>query len=105
MLPILRDPGNSAYIREEAGKIMVGFFEPIAKPWGIDGIPDEFCFNDIQADWDRMMPYAERAMRRVPTLLEHGIKLFFCGRSPSPRITTTERAGPQSAEFLLSPPA
>ncbi len=79
MLPILRDPGNSAYIREEAGKIMVGFFEPIAKPWGIDGIPDEFCFNDIQADWDRMMPYAERAMRRVPTLLEHGIKLFFCG--------------------------
>ena len=79
MLPILRDPGNAAYIREEAGKIMVGFFEPIAKPWGIDGIPEEFCFNDIQADWDRMMPYVERAMQRVPCLLDHGIKLFFCG--------------------------
>lgn len=79
MLPILRDPGNAAYIREEVGKIMVGFFEPIAKPWGIDGIPEEFCFNEIQADWDRMMPYVERAMQRVPCLLDHGIKLFFCG--------------------------
>ncbi len=79
MLPILRDPGNSAYIREEAGKIMVGYFEPVAKPWGMDGIPEDFCFTDIQADWDRMMPVVEKAMSRVPTLLDHGIKLFFCG--------------------------
>ena len=79
MLPILRDPGNSAYIREEAGKIMVGYFEPVAKPWGLDGIPEDFCFNDIQADWDRMMPVIEQAMGRVPMLMNHGIKLFFCG--------------------------
>jgi len=79
MLPILRDPGNAAYIREEAGKIMLGFFEPVAKPWGMDGIPENFCFDDIQADWDRMMPYMEKAMQRVPTLMDHGIKLFFCG--------------------------
>ena len=78
-LPILRDPGNSAYIREEAGKIMVGFFEPIAKPWGMGGIPENFCFNDIQADWDRMLPVVEKALARVPILLESGIKLFFCG--------------------------
>jgi heterotetrameric sarcosine oxidase gamma subunit len=78
-LPILRDPGNSAYIREEAGKIMVGFFEPVAKPWGLDGIPEGFCFNDIQADWDRMMPVIEKSLTRVPILLERGIKLFFCG--------------------------
>ena len=79
MLPILRDPGNSAYIREEAGKIMVGYFEPVAKPWGMDGIPESFCFDDIQADWDRLLPVVEKAMSRVPTLMDHGIKLFFCG--------------------------
>ena len=78
-LPILRDPGNSAYIREEAGKIMVGYFEPLAKPWGMNGIAEDFCFNDIQADWDRLLPVVEKAMSRVPTLLDHGIKLFFCG--------------------------
>jgi heterotetrameric sarcosine oxidase gamma subunit len=79
LLPILRDPGNSAYIREEAGKIMVGLFETVARPWGVDGIPEDFCFGDIPPDWDRMSPHMEKAMRRVPCLLETGIKLLFCG--------------------------
>ncbi|MBS0394163.1 MAG: FAD-dependent oxidoreductase [Proteobacteria bacterium] len=78
-LPILRDPGRSAYIREEAGKIMVGLFEKEAAPWGLDGIPEDFCFGDIPPDWDRMAPYIERAMRRVPILLDTGVKLLFCG--------------------------
>jgi heterotetrameric sarcosine oxidase gamma subunit len=78
-LPILRDPGRSAYIREEAGKLMVGLFESRAQPWGLRGIPEDFCFGDIPPDWDRMAPYIERAMRRVPCLLETGIKLLFCG--------------------------
>ena len=78
-LPILRDPGRSAYIREEAGKLMVGLFERVARPWGLDGIPEDFSFGDIPPDWDRMYPHIERAMRRVPCLLETGIKLLFCG--------------------------
>jgi 4-methylaminobutanoate oxidase (formaldehyde-forming) len=79
LLPILRDPGNSAYIREEAGKIMLGLFEPVARPWGAEGIPEDFRFGDIAPDWDRMSPYIEKAMRRVPGLLNTGIKLLFCG--------------------------
>ncbi len=79
-LPILRNPESSAYIREEAGgKLMVGFFEPVAAPWGLDGIPENFCFDEIQPDWERMEPYVERAMKRVPALLEAGIHQFFCG--------------------------
>ena len=79
LLPILRDPGNAAYIREEAGKIMVGLFEPIARPWAVDGIPGDFTFGDIPPDWERMVPHIEKAMQRVPLLLETGIKLLFCG--------------------------
>jgi heterotetrameric sarcosine oxidase gamma subunit len=79
-LPILRNPESSAYIREEAGgKLMVGFFEPIAAPWGLEGISEDFCFDEIAPDWDRMEPYIERAMKRVPALLETGIHQFFCG--------------------------
>ncbi|MBS0364345.1 MAG: FAD-dependent oxidoreductase [Proteobacteria bacterium] len=78
-LPILRDPGRSAYIREEAGKLMVGLFEAEAKPWGLQGIPEDFSFTDIPPDWDRMAPYIEAAMRRVPILLDTGVKLLFCG--------------------------
>jgi heterotetrameric sarcosine oxidase gamma subunit len=79
LLPILRDPCNGAYIREEAGKIMLGLFEPEARPWGTGGIPEDFCFGDIPPDWDRMYPHIERAMRRVPLLASTGIKLLFCG--------------------------
>ncbi|MGB8692514.1 MAG: FAD-dependent oxidoreductase, partial [Steroidobacteraceae bacterium] len=78
-LPILRDPGRSAYIREEAGKLMVGLFERSARPWGQEGIPEDFSFGEIPPDWDRMYPHIERAMQRVPCLLETGIKLLFCG--------------------------
>jgi 4-methylaminobutanoate oxidase (formaldehyde-forming) len=78
-LPILRDPQNCAYIREEAGKVMVGLFEPQAKPWSVGGVPEDFTFGEIPPDWDRMGPYIENAMQRVPVLLEKGIRLLFCG--------------------------
>ena len=78
-LPILRDPGRSAYVREEAGKIMLGFFEPVGAPWAVDGIPENFCFDEIQPDWERMEPWIERGMQRVPILMDTGIRQFFCG--------------------------
>jgi glycine cleavage system aminomethyltransferase T/glycine/D-amino acid oxidase-like deaminating enzyme len=78
-LPILRDPGNQAYYREEAGKLMLGLFEDTAAPWATEGIPEHFCFDDLPPNWDRMTPYLERAMKRVPSMLDAGIQLFFCG--------------------------
>jgi glycine cleavage system aminomethyltransferase T/glycine/D-amino acid oxidase-like deaminating enzyme len=79
MLPILRDPGRSAYIREEAGKILVGLFEPVARAWGVEGIPPDFVFGEIPPDWDRVGPYFEQAIQRVPILARTGVKLLFCG--------------------------
>jgi heterotetrameric sarcosine oxidase gamma subunit len=78
-LPILRDPGRSTYIREEAGKLMVGLFEDVARPWNVAGIPADFAFGEIPPDWDRMAPYLERACARVPLLAQTGVKLLFCG--------------------------
>ena len=78
-LPILRDPGRRTYIREEAGKIMVGIFEDVARPWNVERIPPDFAFGEIPPDWDRMQPYLERACERVPLLAHTGVKLLFCG--------------------------
>lgn len=78
-LPILRDPGRCIYAREEAGKILLGFFEPNAAPWAVDGIPRDFCFDEIQPDWARMEPHIERGMQRLPVLFDTGIRQFFCG--------------------------
>ena len=79
MLPILRDPGRQAYFREEAGKIMVGLFEEVGKPWGVGAIPEGFTFGEIPPDWDRLQSYLERAIGRIPVLAQTGVKLLFCG--------------------------
>jgi len=78
-LPILEDVDTYSYFREEVGGMMLGLFEPVAKPWGMNGIPKDFAFGEIQPDWDRMMPYIEAAMERVPVLKTAGIKKLFCG--------------------------
>jgi heterotetrameric sarcosine oxidase gamma subunit len=78
-LPIIEDFGRYAYFREEVGGLLVGFFEPVARPWGMDGIPKDFSFGEIQPDWERMTPYIDIAMERVPILKNTGIHKFFCG--------------------------
>jgi 4-methylaminobutanoate oxidase (formaldehyde-forming) len=78
-LPVLRCPDDTAYIREDTGKIMVGFFEPGAKPWGMNGIPEDAQFIRLPEDWDHLSPFIELAARRLPLLNDIGIKLFFNG--------------------------
>ena len=77
--PVIEDPGNYGYYREEVGGLMVGLFEPVCAPWKVEGIPNDSSFTSIQPDWDRMGPYVEAAMSRVPRSLETGIRTFFCG--------------------------
>ena len=78
-MPIIRDPSNYTYFKEETGKIMAGFFEPQAKIWNLDGIPRDFCFGSLPEDWDHIAPIFEAACHRMPALSEAGIQLFFNG--------------------------
>jgi len=78
-MPILEDPSHYGYYREETGGMMVGLFEPNCAPWNINHIPNDFSFGEINPDWDRMTPFLEKSMSRVPITMEIGIKKFFCG--------------------------
>lgn len=78
-LPVLRDPDGCAYYKEDAGKLLVGFFEPVAKPWGMKGIPDDFEFGTLPDDFPHLEPLIAQAMQRVPVLAQTGIQLFFNG--------------------------
>jgi glycine cleavage system aminomethyltransferase T/glycine/D-amino acid oxidase-like deaminating enzyme len=78
-LPVLRAPDEFAYYKEDAGKLLVGAFEPVAKPWGMKGIPKNFCFDALPNDMDHFMPVLELAMRRVPALQSTGIATWFNG--------------------------
>lgn len=77
--PVLEDPASYGYFREEVGGLMVGLFEPLCAPWNVKAIPGDFSFGEITPDWDRMGPYVEKAMSRVPASLEVGVRKFFCG--------------------------
>jgi 4-methylaminobutanoate oxidase (formaldehyde-forming) len=78
-LPVLREPGACIYVKEDAGKLLVGCFEPVAKPWGMDGIPEDFAFGTLPDDIEHFQPHLESAMRRLPILEKAGLKTFFNG--------------------------
>lgn len=78
-MPVLRDYDACTYYKYDAGKLLVGAFEPSAKPWGMDGIADDFCFDEIAGDFDHFEPVLHDAMERIPALQDAGIQKFFCG--------------------------
>ena len=78
-LPTLGDPDGMIYFKEEVGGLVMGCFERNAKPWGMDGIPDDFSFALLDADWDHFLPHAESGMVRVPALGNSDIKQFYNG--------------------------
>ncbi len=78
-MPVLRVPDECAYYKEDAGKILLGAFEPNAKPWGMKGIPDSFEFDQLPEDFDHFEPILEAAVNRMPMLAEAGIHTFFNG--------------------------
>ncbi len=79
--PVLVVPDERCYYKEDAGKLLVGFFEAIAKPWPPRGatIPEQFSFAELPVDLEHIEGQLDLAFRRVPSLNDVGIKLFFCG--------------------------
>jgi glycine cleavage system aminomethyltransferase T/glycine/D-amino acid oxidase-like deaminating enzyme len=100
--PVLEDPASHGYFREEVGGLMIGLFEPVCAPWNVGGIPDDFSFGEIQPDWDRMGPYVEKAMSRVPISMESGVRKFFCGpESFTPDLAPIVGPAPELKNFFV----
>jgi glycine cleavage system aminomethyltransferase T/glycine/D-amino acid oxidase-like deaminating enzyme len=102
-MPIVEDAARFAYYREESGGLMIGLFEPVAKPWGMGGIPEDFSFGEIAPDWERMMPHLELAMERIPISKEVGIHKFFCGpESFTPDMGSLMGEAPELKNFYVA---
>ena len=78
-LPVLRSYCDGTYFKEDAGKLLFGFAHNRAKPWGMQGISDNFCFDSLDFVEDDVMDVLEMAMNRVPLLQDVGIRTFFNG--------------------------
>ena len=79
MRPTLRVPDEQVYYKYDAGKLLLGCFELNAKPWGMDGIPEDFCFDALPDDFAHFEPLLDKAIARFPELADAGISLFFNG--------------------------
>ncbi len=102
-LPVLEDPSVHAYYREETGGLMIGLFEPECAPWRVGGIPDDFSFGELPPDWDRLTPFLEKAMERVPVTMETGIRKFFCGpESFTPDLAPVIGEAPELRNYFVA---
>jgi 4-methylaminobutanoate oxidase (formaldehyde-forming) len=101
--PVIEDPASYGYYREEVGGLMIGLFEPVCAPWKVGGIPEDFSFGEIPPDWDRMGPYLEKAMSRVPVSLETGVRKFFCGpESFTPDLQPIVGESPELKNYFVA---
>tara|TARA_B100000427_G_scaffold323017_1_gene325848 strand:+ start:1253 stop:3694 length:2442 start_codon:yes stop_codon:yes gene_type:complete len=80
-LPVLRDYNSCLYLKEDAGKMLVGIFEPNAKQAFVDKgkVPDNFSFGEFPDDFDHFEPYLAKSFHRLPMLVNAGIRKFFSG--------------------------
>jgi 4-methylaminobutanoate oxidase (formaldehyde-forming) len=101
--PVIEDPASYGYFREEVGGLMIGLFEPVCAPWNVGGVPEDFSFGEIQPDWDRMGPYVEKAMSRVPIAFDTGVKKFFCGpESFTPDLQPIVGEAPELKNYFVA---
>jgi len=79
MWPVVRDPDGFIYYKEEVGGLLMGGFEPVAKPWKVDPIPPTFQFQLLDEDWDQFEILMQNALHRTPCLEKAEIKMLLNG--------------------------
>lgn len=78
-LPIIRDPDESWYVRQERDGLIIGPYEADGRPWSVDGVPEDFGAELLPPDLDRVAPIVEAAMARIPVLETAGIRTIVNG--------------------------
>ena len=78
-LPVMRDADGHIYFKEEVAGLLMGGFDPWAKPWGMDGIPEGFSFGTLPEDWGKFEPLMQNAIQRVPALESAQVRLLMNG--------------------------
>src|SRR5690242_18644021 len=78
-LPVLRDPDGHIYVKEEVRGLLMGGFDPWAKPWGTERIPEGFSFQTLKEDWEKFDVLMRNALIRLPDLETAEVRTFVNG--------------------------
>ena len=101
--PVLEDPASYGYFREESGGLMLGLFEAVCAPWHVDRVPDDFTFGELPPDLDRIAPYLEKAMDRIPVSATAGVRKLFCGpESFTPDLQPIVGEAPELRNYFVA---
>src|SRR5438094_674685 len=92
-MPTVRDPSLLVYYRPESGGLVMGGYERNPKPWGLDGIPNDFNGRLLEPDWERFEPLMNNAIVRTPSLKEAEVV----------RLVNGPEAFTPDNEFILGP--
>jgi 4-methylaminobutanoate oxidase (formaldehyde-forming) len=90
-IPTMRDPDRLVYFREEVGGLLMGGYERVPAPWGLDGIPRDFTHKLLTPDWERFGDLMELAISRVPSI----------GRAEVITVINGPEAFTPDGEFIL----
>jgi len=103
-LPVLRDFDDSLYLKEDAGKLLIGIFEGKSIPAfsKTNRVPNDFSFGEFPENFDHFEPYLEASFKRVPLLENVGIRKFFSGpESFTPDTNTLLGEVPEIRNFFV----
>jgi len=85
-LPVMRDPATAGYYRQEQNAGLVGIYEHFGsrEAWaGRGGFPEWDSENELfEGDIDRIAPWLEKALERMPIFANAGIKRIINGAIP-----------------------
>ncbi len=79
MLPCTRDHDGALYIRSEGSQMVIGAFQPGAKPWAVDHVPADFSFDLLEPDWESFGTALRQANHRFPGFDQIGFDRFVNG--------------------------
>jgi len=103
-IPVLRDFDDSLYLKEDAGKMLIGIFEGKSIPAfnKTNRVPEDFSFGEFPENFEHFEPYLEASLKRVPLLKKAGIRKFFAGpESFTPDTNTLLGEVPEIRNFFV----
>ena len=77
---------------------------PVAKPWGMDGIPESFCFDQLPEDFDHIEPLLETAI--APRAASSATSASSCSstarRASRPTTATSSGEAPELRDLFVA---
>ena len=101
--PVIRDLEGRVYIKEDAGKLVLGGFEPDARSFDVTGSNGNVLFLELPEDWEQFEPFMMAGLNRVPALNDSGIQHFMNGpESFTPDTKQVMGEAPEARNYFVA---